>query len=96
MVATAWSSSSSGQRTNWRGRSSPAAYPMRSRAVSLVWRLELTKTSTGLMGECAWKPQSQGSDCVHGSLSRLPLSRPPLMPAAIHVTLVRLSYFCCL
>ena len=59
MVATAWSSSSSGQRTNWRGRSSPAAYPMRSRAVSLVWRRELTKTSTGLMGECAWKPQSQ-------------------------------------
>ena len=79
MVATAWSSSSSGQRTNWRGRSSPAAYPMRSRAVSLVWRRELTKTSTGLMGECAWKPQSQASDHVHAPKSTL-----LLMLAALH------------
>ena len=39
----------------------------------------------------ATKSQSQASDCADGSLSRLPLSRPPLMPAAIHVTLVRLS-----
>ncbi len=53
MVATACSSSCSGQCTNWRGRSFPAANPMRSRAVSLVWRRELTNTSTGLMGEYA-------------------------------------------
>ena len=36
METSSWSSSCSGMCTNWRGRSSPAAYPIKSKAVNRV------------------------------------------------------------